>query len=458
MNGGFAELRVKYPEFIYEGYSAAQDGDNILMQFDFSIPDLCEFHPQTKIYTGNLDILNSPYSDYALRMVFFIGLAEAVSYWKCACPPQFTVKCGSLSNEDIAFFKKLWFNGLGEFFYRNGIKTDLDSFVNITAPEPSGSVECENYISSGIEIVPVGGGKDSAVTTELLRPFADKLRFFTVNDQQARTDCVLSGGYSEDRIIKVYRTIDPELLRRNADGFLNGHTPFSSVVAFLSMYAGFIVGADDVVLSNESSANESNIGGESVNHQYSKSFEFEYDFDCFRRRNFPHSAVYFSLLRPFCELQIAKQFAKYRQYHPIFRSCNRGSKKNIWCGECPKCLFVAIMLSPFISPEELNEIFGGDMLGKAELTEDFDGLCGFTGVKPFECVGTADEVTLALTLTAEKYKKEGREMPLLLCRFCEKNTAEADRKLLCGFNEENLIPNKFDECVKRMFEYVSAAH
>lgn len=458
MNGNFAELRQKYPEFVYEGYSAAQGGDNILMQFDFSIPGLCEFHPQTKLYTGNFDIVNSPYSDYARRMVFFIGLAEAVSYWKCACPPNFTVKCGTLSGDDIVFFKKLWFNGLGEFFYRNGIKTDLDSFVNITAPEPIKCVECGNYVSSGIEIVPVGGGKDSAVTTELLRPFAEKLRFFTVNDQPARTQCVEAGGYSPERIIKVYRTIDPELLRRNAEGFLNGHTPFSSVVAFLSMYAGFIIGADDVILSNESSANESNIGGESVNHQYSKSFEFEYDFDCFRRRNFPHSAVYFSLLRPFCELQIAKQFAAFNQYHSIFRSCNRGSKKNIWCGECPKCLFVAIMLSPFISPERLAEIFGSDMLAKSELVEDFDGLCGFTGLKPFECVGTADEVILALTLTAENYKKEGREMPLLLRRFCKKNTAEADRNLLCGFNEENLIPNKFDECVKRMFEYVSAAH
>ena len=82
-----------------------------------------------------------------------------------------------------------------------------------------------------------------------------------------------------------------------------------------------------MLFSNESSANESNIGGESVNHQYSKSFEFERDFDEFRRRNFPQSAVYFSPLRPFCELQMAKQFSQYKQYHPIFRSCNRGSKK-----------------------------------------------------------------------------------------------------------------------------------
>lgn len=457
MSGRFDELRREYPQFVYSGYSVSEHEDGLHLSFDFSIPGLCEFHPQTRLDGKSLDIFNSPVSDYAKRMVFFIGLAEAVSYWKCACPPVFRVECGEMSEDDKAFFKKLWFNGLGEFFYRNGIKTDIGSFVSIDAPEPKNIPQCEDYVSSGIEIVPVGGGKDSAVTTELLRPFGDKLRFFTVNDQPARTQCVLAGGYSEDKIIKIYRTIDPELLKRNAEGFLNGHTPFSSVVAFISMYAGFIEGANDVILSNESSANESNIGGESVNHQYSKSFEFERDFDEFRRRNFPQSAVYFSLLRPFCELQIAKQFSQYKQYHLIFRSCNRGSKKNIWCCECPKCLFVAIMLSPFLPPDELNSIFGCDMLAKIELETDFDGLCGFTGLKPFECVGTADEVVLALTLTAEKYRKSGLEMPALLRRFCEKNTARADYSLLSGFNEENLIPKKFDECVKRMFEYVSAA-
>ena len=260
MSGRFEELRRKYPQFVYRGYSISEKDDGLHLSFDFSIPGLCEFHPQTRIDGKSLDIFNSPSSDYARRMVFFIGLAEAVSYWKCACPPNFRVECGELSAKDIEFFKKLWFNGLGEFFYRNGIKTDMASFVNIEAPEPRETPKCESYASSGIEIVPVGGGKDSAVTTELLRPFGDKLRFFTVNDQPARTQCVLAGGYGEDRIIKLYRTIDPELLKRNAEGFLNGHTPFSSVVAFLSMYAGFITGADDVILSNESSANESNIG------------------------------------------------------------------------------------------------------------------------------------------------------------------------------------------------------
>lgn len=160
MSGRFEELRRKYPQFVYRGYSISEKDDGLHLSFDFSIPGLCEFHPQTRIDGKSLDIFNSPSSDYARRMVFFIGLAEAVSYWKCACPSNFRVECGELSAKDIEFFKKLWFNGLGEFFYRNGIKTDMASFVNIEAPEPRKIPKCESYASSGLEIVPVGGGKD----------------------------------------------------------------------------------------------------------------------------------------------------------------------------------------------------------------------------------------------------------------------------------------------------------
>lgn len=457
MNKDFLTFREKYPVFTYSAFHVKEEKDFLEFTFDFKIDGLCEFHPTTKIATDNLSIINSAKTDYAKRLAFFLGMAEVISYWKCACPPTIKILCGELSEDDKKFFKKLWWGGLGEFFFRNDIETDIENFVTIEAPDIS-SVPCApNYKSSGIEIIPVGGGKDSAVTTELMKDFKDKIYFFTVNDQEARTACVKAGGYSTNRIIRTYRTIDRELLNCNAKGFLNGHTPFSSVVAFLSLYCGYLIGANDVILSNESSANDSNINGQSVNHQYSKSFEFENDFDTFRKRNFPQSAKYFSLLRPFNELQIAKMFASYPQYHSVFRSCNAGSKKNIWCTDCAKCLFVAIILSSFLDPQELNAIFGCDMLDKKSLQDDFDGLCAFSGIKPFECVGTADEVIYSLTKTAENYKRTNREMPYLLKRFCDLNKQEANDNLLCEFNKQNLIPDKFMDSVKEMYKYVSAA-
>lgn len=107
---------------------------------------------------------------------------------------------------------------------------------------------------------------------------------------------------------------------------MNGHTPFSAIVAFLSFYTAYLIGAEHIVLSNESSANEGNLSGASVNHQYSKSFAFEHDFQQYAHKNLMPDIHYFSLLRPFNELQIAKYFAALPQYHAVFRSCNAGSK------------------------------------------------------------------------------------------------------------------------------------
>ena len=169
--------------------------------------------------------------------------------------------------------------------------------------------------------------------------------------------------------MKVKRTLDARMLELNRQGYLNGHTPFSALVAFSSLIGAAILDLDYVALSNESSANESTVPGSSVNHQYSKSFEFEKDFHQYAGRYLPGSAYYFSLLRPLSEFQIAWIFSGLKQYHDIFRSCNSGSKTDSWCGHCPKCLFVCLILSPFLGQEELEKIFGRAMLEDLSLRE-----------------------------------------------------------------------------------------
>ena len=134
-------------------------------------------------------------------------------------------------------------------------------------------------------------------------------------------------------------------------------------MAFLSYYCAYIIGAEHIVLSNEASANAPNIG-QRGNHQYSKSYEFERDFFEFTKRNFTEKIKYFSMLRPFNELQIAKEFSDLPQFHSIFRSCNRGSKQNIWCASAQNalCLLDSLALLP---NEKLIEIFGSDLFEKS---------------------------------------------------------------------------------------------
>ena len=450
----FESLRKQYPVFVYDGYHMERTADGIGLSFDFSVPGLCTFHPCTTIRTDGLETVNAFDSETAQAIIFALGLTEAVSYYKAVCSPVIEVRCGGLSEGQKRWWKKLWFNGLGEFFYRNGIETDEESFVQIRCAEDAKMPQAD-FTDRGLCVVPVGGGKDSAVTLSLLRAFRDRIRPFTVNDQQARTDTVTAAGLPADRILRTHRTIDSELLRLNREGFLNGHTPFSAIVAFLSLYCAYLIGGSHIVLSNESSANESNIRGTNVNHQYSKSYAFERDFTDYVRREIGLPIRYFSLLRSFNEMQIAKQFAALPQYHAIFRSCNAGSKKNIWCCNCAKCLFVYCILSPFLPQESLTAIFGENLLEKEALAADMDGLCGLSDVKPFECIGTVREVQAAVRMTIDRLRNAGEPLPLLLRRCDGKLPDSADDPLL-DFNPEHNVPDVFQPCVKEMLDYVRA--
>ena len=447
----FEELRKAYPVFAYDAYSVTREEDGILLTFSFSVDGLCTFHPQTKIKTDNLTLLNAFDSEQAKAIVFALGLTEAVSYYKAVCSPVIEVRCGKLTAEQKRWWKKLWFNGLGEFFYRNGVETTEADFTEVRCAEDA-EVPENVFRESDLHIVPVGGGKDSAVTLSLLQEEKENILGFTVNDQLARTETLLAAGLPKSRMIRTYRTIDPELLRLNREGFLNGHTPFSAIVAFLSLYCAYLTGARDIILSNESSANESNICGSTVNHQYSKSYAFEKDFTEYVQYVLHMPVRYFSLLRPFNEMQIAKQFAALPQYHAVFRSCNAGSKKNIWCCDCAKCLFVYCILSPFLSEEKLLEIFGENLLDKSSLLVDFQGLCGISEVKPFECIGTVREVRAALVRTIGKYKAAGKALPALL-RYCD-GTITAEDDPLQDYNAEHNIPPEFQGFMKEMLDFV----
>ena len=433
----FEDLRARYGVFHYHGYHIAREPERILVQFDFSIEGLCEFHPTTAIDTRGLPLRNAFDGPLARELVFSLGLVALISYWKCACPPVVKVHCGALDMEEIAWWKRLWYHGLGEFFYRNGIQTDFDSFLSVECIGAREGISAEKFVRMDLSLVPVGGGKDSCVTLQLLRDIGRPLFGFTVNDQPARSASFASAGFGLERMLRTYRTIDPALLARNAEGFPNGHTPFSAIVAFLGLYCAYLIGAGELVLSNEASANEVTVPGTDVNHQYSKSYRFECDCNAYIARRLGLPIRYFSLLRPFHELQIAKQFTALPQYHVAFRSCNAGSRRNAWCGCCAKCLFVYLMLAPFLPEAGLVEIFGGNLLEKPELQGELRALLGESQEKPFECVGTTEEARAALNLL------EGRP--------------ECAEKLLRSWNDEHNIPAEFLPAVERMHAYVSAA-
>ena len=253
------ELRNKYNEFRYKSYSISEDEDNIYLRYNFEITNLCEFNPSITINKKHY-IKENINTNIFKNLVFNLGLVELISYWKSTFSKNVIIECGHLNEEQINFFKKLYFNGLGELRYRNNIKIDYEDFMNITTAKEQIDLEKDNTEYSDY-IFPIGGGKDSNVTIELLNKSNNNLCFI-VNPKQTTLECAHISGFDSEHIIEVKRTIDNNLLELNKQGFINGHTPFSAMISFLSTLMGYLTHKKYIALSNEYSANESNIDGE----------------------------------------------------------------------------------------------------------------------------------------------------------------------------------------------------
>ncbi len=372
----YKQLRKKYPVFIFDKYSWKRRGKDLIIKFNYSTPPDHNFI-HTLVFS-NLDTKNIYSID---NLVFNIGLSEMFSYWKATCSPIIEIQAGYLNSKQIVFWHKLFIKGMGEYYYKNQIDFTGKNFVKIIS---SGSIfeNCKLKIENSV-LVPLGGGKDSIVTLEILK------KHFKVVPMMINPTPSMKA--IAPKAIVVKRIIDPYLLELNTQGYLNGHVPLSACIAFISI----ISGCKYVALSNERSSDENNTEylGHQINHQYSKSLEFETDLNNYLKDM--SDVKYFSFLRPLYELQITKLFTRYPQYFKVFTSCNKNFKidpsqhpvGSLWCKTCPKCVSVALLLGKEIA----TKIMGGYPPEMPENKIIMDGLLGITPVKPFECVLTRDE-------------------------------------------------------------------
>lgn len=332
-----------------------------------------------------------------------LHLILGISYYKTYCPPQIVLPF-AISEEQAEFWDTVYRKGLGEFLYRNTLDPDM------LAKFPFDTVEGRpvRMKTSDRMLLGIGGGKDSIVASELLRDF--DVTSFLVETQKPDPISTAVIEAIGNPALKIQRIIDPQLFDMPPDAY-NGHIPVSAVFAFIGLLSAILYDYRFVVVGNEHSSNVGNIEyrGDTVNHQWSKSAEFESLLQEYTREYITPDIVYFSLLRQFHEIRIAKLFAKYEQYFPIFSSCNRSFRvskergETRWCGECAKCAFTFLILSPFLSKETLIGIFRRNMLADESLVPLFGDILGFGTMKPFDCVGTFEESRVALHLSAEKF-------------------------------------------------------
>lgn len=424
-----------YNIFDIEKYSYSEE--NNILKLYYKIDDL-EFVEEINFNPNGLKLrqLNET-EKTALNLAFaYLHIIAGISYYKLLLPNTIKVSTIKLNKEQKYFFDKVYLNGLGEFAFRNNVNLSgkIDFPYDNAADNKSIDIKLNNDF-----IVPIGGGKDSIVTLDMLQRLKNqKLYTFSVNTAKPIEECCKLSGCDN---ILVLRKLSPLLFEINENlekyGAYNGHVPITSIIAFISVCTGILYNCNTTVISNENSANIGNTmhDGMLVNHQWSKSFEAEKMIHDFIQSYITPAFNYFSLLRPIYEIHIAKLFSRIKKYDKVFSSCNRNFKiikdkdSKRWCCDCDKCRFVFLILASFFDKKELLSIFGENLLNDAKQYNGYQELTGFLGHKPFECVGEIEESITAFHLL--------------------KNTEFKNDIVVAKINEE--IDKKYNQTTLNMF-------
>lgn len=391
-----------YQKFIFVGYEFKPLEKTV--ELHYAVDEALHF---TETYRFNFPFVDLDYIaiDVAIQQLFFIA---GVSYYKTFLPPEIEVKHGVIDGPLAAFLRKTYQSGLGEFYYVNKLNPRTETPFETDTQD----LAAISFNTEGL-LVGLGGGKDSLVSVELLRDSGLDVATWSLGHRTQLTPLVERVGLPH---YYVEREWDPQLTSLNKNGAYNGHVPISAIFAAVGTIVCILTGRRDHVVSNEQSANEPTLfyDGVAINHQYSKSQEYERDYQELLKHAFGDSIRYYSLLRPLSELRIAELFAAhFERYHDVFSSCNtafrHGSTHLFWDATCAKCAFIFLALTPFIGQSKLEALFGGNnLLLDASLEPTYRQLLGIEGNKPLDCVGEVRESRAAMKRAQEQYPELGK--------------------------------------------------
>lgn len=359
-----------------------------------------QFNINEKLLVDNFD------TQEFVRLIKLIHLIEGISYYKTYLPKEIKHPY-EMTPFEAEFFNKLFENGLGEFCYKNNVKfSQIASFIPQKPSNSTTNFE-KPIIDQSKNMVLFGGGKDSIVTLEIIKNNSSITPILFVLNPKKIFENVISN--LDLQIVTSTRTIEPLLFALNSRSEVkNGHVPITFMIAAIANLAMHMIGSSKVLLSNEYSASFGNLeyDGREINHQWDKSYEAENMFNNYIQSIINPSYQTISILRPLHEIAIVKIFSKFEKYFDKFASCNRNFQLGIntgqikWCGSCPKCAFIYLLLANFISKTKIIQIFGKNLFEEERLLSTYIDLWGFGEAKPWECVGTFEESIYASTLLA----------------------------------------------------------
>lgn len=374
-----------------------------LLRLHYAIDDQHRFEEKILLGSPSRELIPDELEAFD-RLCKLLHLLAGVSYYKSFVPGKIDTGSNRLDEYTATVIDQIFYEGLGEFSYRNNL--DLEGhikFPSATDIQPS-KLQLELPKRTA---VPVGGGKDSLVTIELLRQSKVPIELVSVNSPDPIKNCCTVSKLPW-RIFG--RTIDPCLIELNQNGAYNGHIPITAIFSLIFACGAILHGYDTVAFSNERSAEEPNIevDGKVFNHQFSKTLAFENTLAKLLGHHGIDDLKIFSFLRPLSELHISQLFCRSERYDQVFTSCNKSFRidktrvpNDRWCGYCPKCQFVFLVLATAMPKDRLLNIFKINLLADPKQLKSYEELLGISGHKPWECVGLYSEVSASFQILAQ---------------------------------------------------------
>lgn len=333
-----------------------------------------------------------------------LHLMLGMQYWSMFVAEKIEIKSTELTAEQTNFWETVYTKGLGEFFYVNQIDwRDLVKFPSTKETD----MDLQPYPRAPRSLLAFGGGKDSIVAAEMLKEEREDFSLFSLGAAGVQ---VAAAEIVGKKLITPRRRMDPMALSLLQEKKVySGHVPYTAIYTFIGLLMTILFDFSRLVFANEKSADEGNLEylGMEVNHQWGKTSEFERLVKKYIADFITKDVEVYSLLRQYSELEITQKFVDFPQCHHSFSSCNanfapgiKSSRSPYWCGHCAKCAFVFTALAAYMPKDKVIAIVGRDMFADESLLPLFEQLAGLRDFKPFECVGTVEEMRIALKLAA----------------------------------------------------------
>ena len=136
--------------------------------------------------------------------------------------------------------------------------------------------------------------------------------------------------------------------------------------------------------------------------------------------------------------------------HILFAVAIGGS----WAKERAGGAFAAV-ISFILINQITGSVFGvtADMLNDPDMQPTLEQLVGIQEEKPFECVGSRDEINTAIVMTIDNLGKSGKELPYLLKYYKTTGLYEAYKakgdQFSSYFDKQNLVPTPWEKLVEK---------